>query len=236
MLASSGGITDSIVRHPTARQQYSVARFIRDSDSPEQPAAIGRRLAAVLRPGDYVGLDGPLGAGKTWLVRAIAESLGVEPALVSSPTFVLMNEYPTRNGGAIVHCDAYRAGSLAELEDAGLEALSGEEIVLIEWADRIAAAWPESQRPELARIRIEPTGAASRRIELAIPESWLPRDGAAVLLRNRTRCPRTGEVVEPENPHWPFASERARLADLYDWFEEGHTIARPIEERDLEEQ
>lgn len=209
-----------------------MARLVRTSHCPEDTAAIGRRLAAVLRPGDWVGLDGPLGAGKTLLVRSIAESLGADGALVSSPTFVLMNEYPARDGLAIVHCDAYRTGGLSELEEAGLESLTGHEIVLIEWAERIA----RDLAAPIARVAIEQIGPEARELTLHIPDDWLPRDGAQVLLRDRTRCPRTGVVVEPENPHWPFASERARLADLYDWFEEGHTIARPIEERDLEQE
>src|SRR5437763_7970192 len=81
--------------------------------------AFGRRLASHLFPGAVIALIGPLGAGKTHLVRAIAEGLGIaDSAVVNSPTFVLIQEYEARL--PIYHFDAYRLGSEADFADLGV--------------------------------------------------------------------------------------------------------------------
>lgn len=121
--------------------------------------SLGRRLGGLLFPGAVVALDGPLGAGKTHLVRAIAEGLGLtDSRIVSSPTFVLLQEYPAR--WTIYHFDAYRLRSEAEFFDlGGHEILSGEGVSLIEWAERIPGCLPR----EYISIRLEVTGESSRR-------------------------------------------------------------------------
>src|SRR5438067_4586240 len=83
---------------------------------------LGRRLAALLRAGDLVVLGGPLGAGKTALVQGIGAGLGVQ-GRIASPTFVIARVHEAgRPGGlALVHVDAYRLGSLAELDDLDLD-------------------------------------------------------------------------------------------------------------------
>src|SRR5436305_731164 len=93
--------------------------------------AFGRRLAAHLFPGSTVALIGTLGAGKTYLTRAIAEGLGVTHAdLVSSPTFVLIQEYDARL--PIYHFDAYRLGSEEEFADLGVhEYFQGGGVCLV---------------------------------------------------------------------------------------------------------
>jgi tRNA threonylcarbamoyladenosine biosynthesis protein TsaE len=130
-------------------------------DAPDEAAtdALGRRLAAVLFPGVVIGLIGPLGAGKTRLVRAIAEGLGIaDPRAVSSPTFVLIQEYNARL--PIYHFDAYRLKSEAEFFDLGAhEYFQGNGVCLVEWADRVPGCLPL----EHLRIQIEVTGPASRR-------------------------------------------------------------------------
>src|SRR5947209_171714 len=78
---------------------------------------LGRALAGVVSPGVVIGLVGTLGAGKTRLVRAIAESLGVEPGAIASPTFVLIHEYPGRL--PIYHFDAYRLADPDEFDALG---------------------------------------------------------------------------------------------------------------------
>jgi tRNA threonylcarbamoyladenosine biosynthesis protein TsaE len=104
--------------------------------------AIGAAVAGLLEPGDVVGLAGDLGAGKTRLVQGAAEALGAEGPVLS-PTFMLVREYD--GDPPIHHVDAYRLSGPLELEDLGLEdVLSGEAVVFVEWADRVAAALPES--------------------------------------------------------------------------------------------
>src|SRR6185436_10389192 len=72
----------------------SVVPLSRTSPCEDYTLALGRGLASLLRPGDVIALHGELGAGKTTLVRAIAQGLRIDPRLVSSPTFVLVNQYP----------------------------------------------------------------------------------------------------------------------------------------------
>ena len=97
---------------------------------------LARALAAVLRPGDLVVLEGGLGAGKTFLVRGLARELGVPTSVkVTSPTFGLVHELPGR--ALIIHADLYRLGSVDELAELGLrEHLRSDAVVLIEWGRR----------------------------------------------------------------------------------------------------
>lgn len=103
----------------------------REIVAPADMEALGRELGAALAPGDVVVLTGALGAGKTTLTRGIAAGLGVRGP-VQSPTFVLARTHPSLIGGApLVHVDAYRLGSAAELDDLGLD-LDGS-VVIVEW-------------------------------------------------------------------------------------------------------
>ncbi|WP_411141605.1 tRNA (adenosine(37)-N6)-threonylcarbamoyltransferase complex ATPase subunit type 1 TsaE [Streptomyces sp. x-80] len=104
--------------------------------SPDQMQELGRRLAALLRPGDLVLLTGELGAGKTTLTRGLGEGLGVRGA-VTSPTFVIARVHPSLTGGpALVHVDAYRlGGGLGEMEDLDLDVSLPESVVVVEWGD-----------------------------------------------------------------------------------------------------
>jgi len=119
---------------------------------------LGQRLATVLFPGAVIGLIGQLGAGKTCLVRAIAEGVDIaDPRTVSSPTFVLIQEYNARL--PIYHFDAYRLHSEAEFFDLGAhEYFQGHGVCLVEWADRVQGCMPA----EHLRISIHVTGPASR--------------------------------------------------------------------------
>jgi tRNA threonylcarbamoyladenosine biosynthesis protein TsaE len=92
---------------------------------------LGRQLAQLLRPGDLVVLAGPLGAGKTALTQGIGAGLGV-PGPVTSPTFVLARVH---RGGRVplVHVDAYRLGSMADVDDLDLDATAEEAVTVVEW-------------------------------------------------------------------------------------------------------
>jgi tRNA threonylcarbamoyladenosine biosynthesis protein TsaE len=122
----------------------------------------GHRLGTALFPGAAVALIGPLGAGKTQLVKAIAEGLGIaDSRVVSSPTFVLIQEYNARL--PIYHFDAYRLTGAAELFDLGVhEYLEGRGVCMLEWADRVEECLPL----EHLRITLEITGPSSRRLHV----------------------------------------------------------------------
>ena len=101
---------------------------------------LARAIGAALAPGDALILTGPLGAGKTFLVRALCRALGLpEREPVQSPTFTLLREWPTRP--RIAHADLYRLGSLEEAEQLGLLELRDAGAVLIaEWGERFPSA------------------------------------------------------------------------------------------------
>jgi tRNA threonylcarbamoyladenosine biosynthesis protein TsaE len=122
-------------------------------------AAFGRRLGSLLFPGAVVALVGELGAGKTHLARAIAEGLGVpDGRVVTSPTFVLVQEYEGRL--PVYHFDAYRLRSEGEFADLGAdEYFQAGGVCLVEWADRVPGALPA----EHLCVALSITGETSRR-------------------------------------------------------------------------
>jgi len=104
----------------------------------EDTQDIGRRLASVLRAGDVIIASGDLGAGKTTLTQGLGAGLGVTGSIIS-PTFVLSRVHPSGVGGpGLVHVDAYRLGSFAELEDLDLEISLDDSVTLVEWGAGIA--------------------------------------------------------------------------------------------------
>ena len=111
------------------------------SHSPAQTQSLGAQLAALLQPGDVLGLQGELGAGKTQFVKGLARGLGVRES-VHSPTFILANEY--RSGRLpLFHVDAYRVASAGEAIGFGFEDYVNDfGVTAIEWAERIRAALP----------------------------------------------------------------------------------------------
>ncbi|MFW5846102.1 MAG: tRNA (adenosine(37)-N6)-threonylcarbamoyltransferase complex ATPase subunit type 1 TsaE [Planctomycetota bacterium] len=109
-------------------------------------ARLARQLAARLRVGDLVALDGPLGSGKTSFVRALVTACGGEPALVASPSYGLLHHYEA--DPPLVHIDAYRLRDSAELDGLGLDEIVDESVTCVEWAvrmvglaQRFARAW-----------------------------------------------------------------------------------------------
>jgi tRNA threonylcarbamoyladenosine biosynthesis protein TsaE len=136
-------------------------RFTYQSASEADTALLGAALAEALPDGTVVALYGGLGAGKTRLVQAVAEASGVDRRDVVSPTFVLIHEYQGRR--PIYHLDAYRLRDEDEFLQLGPEEyFEASGLALVEWADRVEGCLP----PERVEIRIEVTGAESRRFEI----------------------------------------------------------------------
>jgi tRNA threonylcarbamoyladenosine biosynthesis protein TsaE len=131
---------------------------------------LGRKLAALLPRGSVVALNGALGAGKTKLVQAVADACGIDPADVTSPTFVLLQEY--LGNPSIFHFDVYRLKDQEEFAQLGPhEYFDGDGLCFVEWADRVTEHLPE----EYLEISIEVTGENSRRFTVtAHGESYEP--------------------------------------------------------------
>ena len=132
------------------------------SHAPAETQAIGECLGARLQPGAVVACTGELGAGKTCFLQGLARGLGVTGP-VTSPTFVLVNQY--RGRLPVYHLDAYRAGSLTELVDLGLEEmLHGDGVTVIEWADKLLPLLPART------IHVHLTGLGDEPREITIEE------------------------------------------------------------------
>src|SRR5262249_14778520 len=144
---------------PYASRAMPASATIHVSD-PIATTMLGHQLGGQLFSGAIVALIGPLGAGKTHLVRAIAEGLDIaDSRIVSSPTFVLIQEYSARV--PIYHFDAYRLRSPADFLDLGVhEYLAADGVCLVEWADRVEGGLPREQ----LRITITITGETERRL------------------------------------------------------------------------
>jgi tRNA threonylcarbamoyladenosine biosynthesis protein TsaE len=118
--------------------------------NPEETLQLGRALGALLQPFDFIALSGPLGAGKTLLVRGAAQGAGVpENETTSSPTFALAHAY---RGGrvALLHLDLYRLNGPGDLYAIGLDDMLAEPVAaLCEWPERAGTALP-ADRLEIA--------------------------------------------------------------------------------------
>ncbi|GAB4504376.1 MAG: tRNA (adenosine(37)-N6)-threonylcarbamoyltransferase complex ATPase subunit type 1 TsaE [Anaerolineales bacterium] len=111
------------------------------SGSPAQTRRVGMRLGTLLCPGDLVCLQGELGAGKTTFVQGVAQGWGSLDA-VSSPTFILVNQYRRADGSLLCHLDAYRLESTPEAAELDLDGLLADGPLVVEWAERIQALLP----------------------------------------------------------------------------------------------
>ncbi len=149
----------------------------RTTHSPEETLAVGARIGGAAQRGDCIALAGPLGAGKTVVVKGIARGLGVSPDQVTSPTFVLEAIHEGRL--ILHHFDAYRLTDSSELLEIGAEeAIHGSDVSVVEWADRVPEILPEDR----LEIHVELTGERERRLRLRAtgPQSaWLLRAAKA---------------------------------------------------------
>lgn len=118
-------------------------QWVLETESAAETRAAGASLAQRLRNGDVLALAGDLGAGKTAFTQGLAAGLGIT-APVTSPTFVLINRYRAPDGRVLQHADCYRlADAPAEMWDIGLtDLMSDDQILVIEWADRIPGLLP----------------------------------------------------------------------------------------------
>ena len=135
------------------------------SQSPDETFEIGKTLGEQLTGGEIILLNGPLGAGKTILVKGIAASLGIEPGDVTSPSFTLVN--PHEGSLLLFHIDLYRLNEGAEAAHAvDLDELLTNEaaVILIEWADRLGNYPLPGQ---VWRIAIQGDGNEPRTISLS---------------------------------------------------------------------
>ncbi len=141
------------------------------SHSAEQTIELGAELGKRLRRGDVVALHGPLGAGKTTLVKGIARSMLIQEP-VTSPSFTLIAEYEGLLEGLptlLYHVDLYRIGHPQEIEDLGIEEiLNGSGVCVIEWAEKAAEFLPDSA----IQVQIGLQHGENRSLEVGgLPES-----------------------------------------------------------------
>lgn len=155
--------------------------------SPEETLTLGERLGQAAQPGDCIALIGDLGAGKTLLTKGIARGLGISPADITSPTFVLMARYAGKL--TLYHFDAYRLSEPAELLAVGAEEVFyGNGLSVIEWADRVVEILPGDRLD----ISLTVIGASDR---------------AFSLLSTGPRSLRLARAAAPENLFSPRAPQ-----------------------------
>jgi tRNA threonylcarbamoyladenosine biosynthesis protein TsaE len=136
-------------------------RFAVRSNSPAKTRQLGSALGRVLRPGDFVGLVGDLGAGKTEFVRGVARGARVPKEEVASPTFAIV--YPYGGRIPIHHADLYRLADEDELYATGLaDLIGGESAMLVEWIDRLWSAAPADR----LEIRFTAPASDARHLEI----------------------------------------------------------------------
>jgi len=149
------------------------------SHGEEETLALGRILGEALRPGDVIGLSGGLGAGKTVLVRGLAEGLGIDPVRVRSPTFGLLVTY---EGGRLPlhHLDLYRLEASEDDRLALREVLYGDGASAIEWIEHLGEPIDQlaieialdPRRLDVRRIRLEASGDRHAALVEAVRSRW----------------------------------------------------------------
>lgn len=133
------------------------------SRSVRQTESIAEDLARSLQGGEVIALYGDLGAGKTQFTRGIVRGLEGDPHAVSSPTFVLLNIYPTPRM-RVFHLDAYRVYGADDFDAIGFSELIEEQgVVIVEWPARVESLLPARDRID---VHIETLSANRRRVRI----------------------------------------------------------------------
>jgi tRNA threonylcarbamoyladenosine biosynthesis protein TsaE len=136
--------------------------------------AAGAALAALLRPGDVILLDGPLGAGKTTLVRGLLGALGHDGE-VPSPSFAIVQPYEDL-ALPLWHADLYRIANPSELDELGLETILGDGVLVVEWPDHAGqGAWPPTALALSLGVGEDGTRALTATPGQGWEERWPPR-------------------------------------------------------------
>lgn len=187
----------------------AAALTVRTRDA-EGTRAVSQALASVLRAGDLLVLDGPLGAGKTTFTQGLGAGLGVRGP-VASPTFVIERVHPSLVGGPdLVHVDAYRLGDGGDIDDLDLEADLDSAVTVIEWGrdrvEHLAASWllVELERPDQV---VDPEDPDEPRVLRLHPEGPRWDDRAVAALAAAVDA--AAGAAEPD----PSADPAAPLAD-----------------------
>jgi len=222
--------------------------------------AIGEAVGRIARTGDLIALIGELGAGKTQFVRGLARGLGGDERCVSSPTFVLVQEY---EGGAdrpaLIHLDAYRLNSFDDLASIGWDVVGQDSdndwrqqaVVAIEWADR----FEELVGDDYLEVQLAHGNTDDDRdVTITAKGRWAERwADLTEQLRRAThnsqndlsskrpstmslKCPICKKAIDKDGDAFPFCSNRCRTIDLGRWADESYRISRPIEQADLDEE
>ena len=140
-------------------------------DDPQATEAFGAKLAALVRPGDVITLQGTLGAGKTSIARGLLAALGLVGE-APSPSFAIVQPYaPPEVRIPVLHVDLYRIDDSGEIEELGLDDAERDSLLIVEWPERAGAGyWPHALALSLT---IEPDG--TRGLTAMVPAAWETR-------------------------------------------------------------
>lgn len=170
------------------------------TDGAQSTRELGARLATLLRAGDLVMVSGGLGAGKTTLAQGVGAGMGVR-GRVSSPTFIIARAHPCQGEGPdLIHVDAYRLGSMEEVDSLDLDSSLAESVTLVEWGENKV----ESLSPDRLEVSVErPHGGLGEVGQDSLPPTrgGAPATGAVTDLAQADDGRRT-ITVRARGPRW----------------------------------
>jgi tRNA threonylcarbamoyladenosine biosynthesis protein TsaE len=137
---------------------------------PQASAALGARLAGLVRAGDVITLSGPLGAGKTSIARGLLAALGLAGE-APSPSFAIVQPYaPPEVRLPVLHVDLYRIDNPRELDELGIDEDAADAVLVVEWPERAPDAWPDA-----LALSLMPEPDGGRRLTAQVPAAWKAR-------------------------------------------------------------